>query len=44
MAAMAPELEFVERLANPAIFADVDEERSLKVLVYRAPQIPQEAA
>ena len=37
MAAIAPELEFVERVANPAAFADVDEERSLKVLVYRAP-------
>ena len=35
----APELEFVERLANPAAFADVSEERSLKVLVYRAPPL-----
>lgn len=35
----APELEFVERLANPAVFADVDEERSLKVLVYRLPEL-----
>ena len=34
---LAPELEFVERIANPAVFADVDEQRSLKVLVYRAP-------
>lgn len=37
MAAIAPTLQFVERVANPAVFADVDEERSLKVLVYRAP-------
>lgn len=37
MAEIAPELQFVERLANPPVFADVDEERSLKVLVYRAP-------
>ncbi|QTW20399.1 class I SAM-dependent methyltransferase [Comamonas kerstersii] len=41
MAEIAPELEFVERVANPAVFADVDEERSLKVLVYRAPQTLQ---
>jgi 23S rRNA (cytosine1962-C5)-methyltransferase len=34
---LAPELVFVERVANPAPFADVDEERALKVLVYRAP-------
>lgn len=33
----APRLQFVQRLANPAAFADVDEARSLKVLVYRAP-------
>jgi 23S rRNA (cytosine1962-C5)-methyltransferase len=38
MAEIAPELQFVERVANPAVFADVDEERSLKVLVYRAPR------
>ncbi len=35
--AQAPGLQFVERLANPAAFADVSEERSLKVLAYRAP-------
>ena len=35
--ALAPDLAWVERLANPAVFADVDEERSLKVLVYKAP-------
>jgi len=32
----APDLKFVERLANPAAFKDVDSERSLKALVYRA--------
>jgi 23S rRNA (cytosine1962-C5)-methyltransferase len=37
MREMAPELRFIERLANPPAFADVSEERSLKVLVYRAP-------
>ena len=37
MAEIAPDLQFVERVTNPAIFADIDEERSLKVLVYRAP-------
>ncbi|MCL1142663.1 class I SAM-dependent methyltransferase [Shewanella gaetbuli] len=29
------EITFVERLNNPAIFADVDEQKSLKVLLYR---------
>ena len=37
MQAEAPELAFVQRLPNPAAFADVDEQRSLKVLLYRAP-------
>jgi len=37
MQAVAPELTFIERVANPAVFADVSSERSLKVLVYRAP-------
>jgi 23S rRNA (cytosine1962-C5)-methyltransferase len=37
MQEQAPTLEFVERVANPAAFADIDAERSLKVLVYRAP-------
>ena len=32
----APGLSFVERVANPAVFADVDEGRGLKVGVYRA--------
>lgn len=36
VAELAPELQFVERLANPPSFADVSDERSLKVLVYRA--------
>ncbi|MDP3520493.1 MAG: class I SAM-dependent methyltransferase [Hydrogenophaga sp.] len=40
MAAMAPELVFEQRLPNPAAFADVDPERALKVLVYRAPDLP----
>ncbi|GLP94818.1 class I SAM-dependent methyltransferase [Paraferrimonas sedimenticola] len=35
VAQAAPELVFAERLANPAVFADSDEERSLKVLRYR---------
>ena len=37
MQSFAPELQFVERVANPAAFADVSPERSLKVLAYRAP-------
>ena len=37
MQALAPELRFVERVANPAAFADQDSERALKVLVYAAP-------
>jgi 23S rRNA (cytosine1962-C5)-methyltransferase len=37
MQALAPELTFIERVANPAVFVDVSNERSLKVLVYRAP-------
>ena len=32
---LAPPLALVERVANPAVFADVDEERSLKVLAFR---------
>ncbi|MBS0415366.1 MAG: class I SAM-dependent methyltransferase [Proteobacteria bacterium] len=35
MQEQAPGLAFVERLANPAAFADVDEGRALKVAVYR---------
>ena len=33
----APELVLVQRLGNPSAFADVDAQKSLKVLVYRAP-------
>jgi 23S rRNA (cytosine1962-C5)-methyltransferase len=31
----APELTFQQRVTNPAVFADVSEDRSLKVLVYK---------
>ena len=41
---IAPELTFVERVANPATFADVDAERALKVLVVRAPDLPSPTA
>ncbi|MNW08122.1 S-adenosylmethionine-dependent methyltransferase [compost metagenome] len=34
---LAPELHVVERVANPAVFADTDPDRALKVLVVRAP-------
>jgi len=37
MQALAPQLAFVERVANHPVFADVSPERSLKVLVYKAP-------
>ena len=36
---LAPELMVVERLPNPAAFADVDADRALKVLVARAPDL-----
>ena len=36
MAQEAPALQFVQRLANPAVMEDVDPERSLKVLIYQA--------
>ena len=39
MRELAPELVFVERLANPPAFADVAPQRALKVLVYRAPPL-----
>ncbi|MCL1090466.1 class I SAM-dependent methyltransferase [Shewanella profunda] len=35
VAEAAPTLEYVERLANPAAFKDVSQEKSLKVLRYR---------
>ena len=41
--ALAPELRWVERVANPAVFADQDPERALKVLVYAAPDLPDSA-
>ena len=31
----APQLSYVERIANPSVFADIDEQKSLKVLRYR---------
>ena len=40
MQELAPELKFVERVANPAVFADVSSERSLKVLAYQLPHLP----
>lgn len=36
MREQAPGLRWLERVANPAVFADVDAERSLKVLVFAA--------
>ena len=39
MQELAPQLAFVQRLANPAVFADVSDERSLKVLLYKAPDV-----
>lgn len=36
----APELVFEQRLPNPAAFADISPDRALKVLVYRAPDLP----
>jgi 23S rRNA (cytosine1962-C5)-methyltransferase len=40
MRELAPELMFEQRVANPAVFADVSPERALKVLVYKAPALP----
>ncbi|MFT7401929.1 MAG: 23S rRNA (cytosine1962-C5)-methyltransferase [Hydrogenophaga sp.] len=40
MSEAAPELVFEQRLANPLAFADAAPERSLKVLIYRAPDLP----
>lgn len=37
MRELAPELTFEQRLSNPSVFVDVSSERSLKVLVYKAP-------
>ena len=44
MAELAPELRFIERVPNPAVFADVSADRSLKVLLYRAPGLGEEAS
>ena len=44
MRALAPELALVERVANPAVFADVDEGRALKVLVYTLPELAGSSA
>ncbi len=40
MQELAPQLEFLGRVPNPPVFADEDEERALKVLLYRAPLEP----
>ena len=37
VAEAAPSLKFIERLANPAAFVDLDPEKSLKVLRYQNP-------
>jgi len=39
MKELAPELSFVQRVANPETFADVSPERSLKVLAYQMPAL-----
>ncbi|MBC7700476.1 class I SAM-dependent methyltransferase [Aquabacterium sp.] len=39
MKELAPDLSFVERVANPAVYADVSRDRALKVLVYKAPPL-----
>jgi 23S rRNA (cytosine1962-C5)-methyltransferase len=43
MQALAPDLKFVQRVANPAVFADVSSERSLKVLAYQLPPLPEKS-
>ncbi len=40
MQELAPDLAFVQRVANAPVFADVSDERSLKVLVYKGPDGP----
>jgi 23S rRNA (cytosine1962-C5)-methyltransferase len=37
VAALAPALQFVQRLPNPPAFADADEDRALKVMLWRRP-------
>jgi len=44
MQAQAPELVFERRLPNPSAFADTNEQRSLKVLLFRAPPLPPRAS
>ena len=44
MQALAPQLVFQQRLPNPAVFADVSPDRSLKVLLYNAPVQSAQAA
>jgi 23S rRNA (cytosine1962-C5)-methyltransferase len=39
MKELAPDLTFVEQVANPAVYADVSSDRALKVLVYQGPGI-----
>ena len=39
MRALAPEFAYVQQVANLEVFADVDEERALKVLVYQAAEV-----
>jgi 23S rRNA (cytosine1962-C5)-methyltransferase len=38
MTELAPSLRFVERVANPSVYADASPDRSLKVLIYQAHQ------
>jgi 23S rRNA (cytosine1962-C5)-methyltransferase len=44
MQALAPELVFQQRLPNPAVFADVSPDKSLKVLLYKAPDLSAQPA
>ncbi len=39
MAELVPELEFIEQVANPAVFTDVSPDKALKVLAYRLPNL-----
>jgi 23S rRNA (cytosine1962-C5)-methyltransferase len=41
MQELAPELSFVQRVSNPAVFADVSPERALKVLAYQLPALSE---
>jgi 23S rRNA (cytosine1962-C5)-methyltransferase len=43
LATEAPELVVEQRLPNPAVFADISPDRALKVLVVRAPPLPNGA-